>query len=98
MATKQLSAEATAYLKDHAAEIAAYETRTGNTFDPDGPALDECEDCGEAFQYMVDTEFGKGHSCHGTRCASAEAARYEDAAYGRDCDGDDYPDFRQFEG
>lgn len=95
--TKQLSAEVTTYLKEHADDIAVYEERTGNEFDPEGPPLEECEDCGETFQYVADREFPYGHCCATMQCEAAAAARFEDAAYGRDC-YDDEPDYRPFAG
>jgi hypothetical protein len=57
--------------------IERFEEQTGNTYDPDGPEPEECEDCGNLFQYVVDSEHGPGHSCHATRCASRAAAREE---------------------
>lgn len=97
MATTNPTPEAIQYMKDHAAEIEAYEERTGNEFDPEGPALEECEDCGRTFQYIVDTEFGHGHCCATMQCEAAAAARFEDAAYGSR-DTDDGPDYLPFEG
>lgn len=57
--------------------IERFEAATGLTFDPNGPDPIDCEYCGKLLQYIPD------HDCHGLRCASAEAAQYEDAAYGR---------------
>lgn len=51
-------------------------------YDPAGPDISECPECGALHQYIGD---GPGeHMCHYIRCESAAAADFEDRAYGRD--------------
>jgi hypothetical protein len=47
-------------------KIEEFEDKTGLTYDPEGPDIDECEYCGEPIQYITD------HDCPGMRQASAE--------------------------
>jgi hypothetical protein len=57
--------------------IEDWEENTGETFDPEGPPLSDCEHCGELSQYSDQ------HDCAGLRAENADAAWFEDAAYGR---------------
>lgn len=64
-------------------------------YDIEGPVPSMCE-CGEVFQYMVDTKFGPGHNCYVVECETAEArhqAEYE-CSYPYD---DDFEDSEHFE-
>jgi len=62
--------------------IQKYEDETENEWDPDGPLPEECQECGELYQYIGE-EPGE-HSCYYIRCESAAAAAYEDYMHGDD--------------
>ena len=56
--------------------IEEFEERTGLTFDPEGPDLDECEGCQEDMQFVPD------HECGYTRSLNGEARGYEESMHG----------------
>jgi len=57
-------------------DIEEWEEETGYDFDPNGPALHECDHCPSVMQ------FDDQHECAGTRAENGEAAWSEEYAHG----------------